>query len=195
VVDVGVNMGWYSLLYASIMNDEGRVLAFEPDPGNCHWIKKAIEVNGYECIELFQMALADTPSEGKFYPRAESGWGSILKPRVDSNLFAPPFDVKIETLDNMCERMGIEKIDVLKIDVEGADIAVLKGSLSILKKSPDVKLVMDVDWGEMAMRNSVGKLLQKIGFTLYEIGPEVRKISRIDHNVMEIVAMKGEFEV
>jgi len=179
VVDVGVNKGYFSLLFAKLMEDKGKVLSFEPDPDNCFWIKKSINANKYNSIKLYQIALSDKNGEATFYPGKKSGLGSLFL----SNSAAPdkkPFKVKTRKLDDILKEGGIEDIDIIKIDVEGSDLLVLKGAENTLKKSKNVKLIMDIDVGSKNERQQVFKFLISCGFKIYSIGKELKRIEKID---------------
>jgi FkbM family methyltransferase len=67
ILDIGGHEGYYSILFARLMKDRGRVLAFEPDPYNFEWLRKNIEANGYKSIELHEYALSDKEGDATFY--------------------------------------------------------------------------------------------------------------------------------
>jgi len=79
VLDIGANKGYYSLLSAKIMDDTGKILSFEPHPGNCYWIKKSISINGYKSIKLYQIALFNKNGEMRLYEGVKSGHHSLVR--------------------------------------------------------------------------------------------------------------------
>ena len=68
-VDVGANKGDFSLLAQRLVGDGGLVIAVEPEPENCHWIKKSIAANGYHGIRLVEASLSDGEGEATLYTR------------------------------------------------------------------------------------------------------------------------------
>lgn len=189
IVDVGVNKGYYSLLFAKLMNDKGKVLSFEPNPDNCFWIRKSIEVNGYKCIKLYQCALSDKEGLATFYLGKKSGWGSLFyssSARPDRKKIT----VKTRKLDDILDEEGIDGIDLIQIDVEGADLLVLKGAKDTLKKSKNVKLTMDIDVRSKEERKQLFEFLTSCGFQIFNVGKELKHTKKIDEVGEEIYATK-----
>jgi tRNA G37 N-methylase Trm5 len=67
VLDLGANIGYYTLLFAKKVGDEGRVYAFEPDPTNFSLLKKNVEINGYRNVVLIQKAVSNKNGKLKLY--------------------------------------------------------------------------------------------------------------------------------
>lgn len=127
-VDVGANMGYFSLLWASIASS-GRVLAYEASPKNIKIFEKNILQNHMEKkITLVPKALGDRNGTIGFYcgPEDQTGYGSICLDISDEIMQVP-----IVRLD---EELPDEEIDYLKIDVEGADALVLYGCEKLLRR-------------------------------------------------------------
>jgi FkbM family methyltransferase len=123
-VDAGSNKGDFALIAARVMNDQGRVLAFEPAPENCRWIAASVELNGYRCITLFELALSDTDGRVPLYIGEWSGWHSLRRrPKAQKSI-----EVEARTLDSVLAETGDPHVDVLKIDVEGAELDLLRGA-------------------------------------------------------------------
>lgn len=142
VVDIGVNKGYYSLMAASLLQGRGRVLSFEPSPENCEWIQRSIQANGFECISLFEMALSDRQGEAELNLGTTSGNHSIMSTSYLRG--GDSITVQTDTLDNVLRAENIEHVDVVKLDVEGAESLVLAGAADTLAKSEDLVLVMDI---------------------------------------------------
>ena len=138
-VDVGSNKGDFSLIAARVMNDDGRVLAFEPMPENCHWIRKSIELNGYRSIRLFELALSDEEGRALLYLGKWSGWHSLLPKEGRETI-----EVPTRTLDAVLAESGDAQVDVLKIDVEGAELPVLRGAERTLADARLSAILIDV---------------------------------------------------
>jgi FkbM family methyltransferase len=184
-IDVGANKGDFTLLLAKLTGDSGMVLAFEPDPENCSWVRKSISVNGYRNVRLFECALADTDSDITFYPGRKSGWGSLI-PQNQTDTSRPPLTVPARRLDSILEEANVEDVDVMKIDVEGGELLVLQGALGLLTRSKRLRLVMDVDVDSRDQRAELLEILYSRGFQvrcpeslsrpLKTLLPEIREI-------------------
>lgn len=126
MVDVGANMGYFSLLWASL-NARNRVLALEPEPRNLSLLRRNVARNGFrDRIRIVGKAAGDRTAQVSFDtgPREQTGWGGISIAKDSSAL-----TVSMVTLD---ELLPDQTVDVLKIDVEGADTLVLRGAQRLL---------------------------------------------------------------
>lgn len=139
-VDAGSNKGDFALIAARVMDDSGRVVAFEPSPENCRWIRKSIELNGYRCIELHELALSDSDGRARLYLGDRSGWHSLVEMRAAEGA-ADSIEVEARTLDSA---LAGAAPDVLKIDVEGAELRVLDGAKRTLADTRLSAVLIDV---------------------------------------------------
>ena len=143
-IDVGGNKGDFSLLAAKIVGGKGRVLAFEPEPENCRWMRKSIELNGYKNIQLYEVALADRIGHAQLHLGEGSGFHSIISGLKNRDRGA--VTVETTTLDSFLEDTGLDSqtIDMIKIDVEGAEMRVLRGASGMLSAVEHLVLLMDI---------------------------------------------------
>lgn len=128
LVDVGANMGYFSLLWTGL-NALNRVVAFEPSPRNLRLFENNVAKNGLQDrITLVPTALADRAGSMSFDvgPTEQTGWGGISDVASKTSITVP-----VKRLD---EELPNAQIAVLKIDVEGADTKVLFGCEALLKR-------------------------------------------------------------
>lgn len=131
-VDVGANVGWHSLLMATLVGPSGQVHAFEPNPttrerlaGDCHR-------NGFLHARVDGRALADRDGRLAFIaPQAGDLWDGTG--RLVSGSVADARAVTCTSLDRFVEEQGIGRLDLLKIDVEGWELSVLRGARNVLE--------------------------------------------------------------
>ncbi len=178
-IDVGAHKGYFSLLFAKLMNDKGKVLSFEPLPENCFWFRQSTQVNNYKCIKLYPYALSDGEGTATFYLGNTSGRGSLFSDH-NASITQKPLTVKKRKLDNVLKDEGIDNVDILKIDVEGAELLVLKGAANILKKSKNVKIFIDIDVKDKETKKQIFEFLNLCGFQMYKIGKKLKPIKRVD---------------
>lgn len=128
MVDACVFIGWYTLIASKKVDAEGKVLAIEPHPRNFSILLRNIRDNDLKNVIPLNIALSD---------RDGYGWLAILpSPAQHSIMFSLDhrIPVKMKKMDAMLEELNINQVDLFKIDVEGAELKVLKGSENILKK-------------------------------------------------------------
>ena len=134
-VDVGANIGWLSLIGAEIITKNGKVLAFEPVPSTFDILKSNKELNQFSQIELNQFALGNKEETLTIYPENENrGGASMLNHQSEKGI-----QIEVNTLDNL---NIISTINVMKIDVEGFELDVLKGAFGTIKKDKP-KLIIE----------------------------------------------------
>ena len=126
VSDVGANIGWYSLLAARRTGPRGRVVAFEPDSANVTSLRRNVRRNGFHNLLAVPAAVAD--HEGWQAFRADGG---VMGKLDDAGTALVP----VVTLDSWHRQAATPAPDVVKIDVEGAEVAVIAGMAEILRSA------------------------------------------------------------
>lgn len=145
VVDVGANIGWYTLLAASRTGPEGKVVSFEPEPTNFGLLARSIAANGFWWAKPFRACVADREGTVRLYVSPTNrGRHSIVYRRSEKNI-----DVESVTLQTFLPKTGVENIDVLKVDAEGAEPLVFAGAGHYLETTRHVL----VDWDPQAWSN------------------------------------------
>ena len=137
VIDVGANVGFYSVFFAKSIGDNQRVLSIEPTPGALKLLKKNIQQNDCaEKVTIFNGVLSDTKGELSInmIPGMEeySSLGKLAHSAVDEKK-KTSIQVSSETLDNLVAEYKLEP-GIIKIDVEGAEFLVLNGAEETIKK-------------------------------------------------------------
>jgi FkbM family methyltransferase len=132
VVDVGANLGYYSLLAAKAVGKTGRVWGFEPEPHNILLMTKSIHASGLQNVEPVQMALSDKPGTGKLYlaPPSEPNAHTLTQDRGLGSLNVPT-----TSLDDFWQAKGLGRLNLLKVHVFGDEPLVLRGSRRVLRDS------------------------------------------------------------
>jgi FkbM family methyltransferase len=132
VVDVGANVGFYTLTIAASVGPTGRVIAFEPDPFCFDILKSRIRRFRLRNIEAQQLAIGDRTGEVTLFCSAYNRADNRLHPTHDeSNVEA--HHVQMRSLDSVLAEKGALRVDAMKIDVQGAEEHVLKGAQRTLR--------------------------------------------------------------
>lgn len=141
-IDVGANKGDFSLLASWLVGPKGRVLSIEPHPTNCYWIKKSVEKSGYNNIDIHQLALSDSNGPAQLHLGEKSGFHTLLpgKPQRDKG----EVEVQTRRLDDLLKEVRVERVDAIKIDVEGAEMHVLEGARETLSTNEGITVFLDI---------------------------------------------------
>jgi FkbM family methyltransferase len=139
VIDIGANVGYYSLLASkNIKPQTGVVYAFEPISKTFKRLTENIHLNKINNIQYFNQAISDENSFIQIHVGNDENWG-MSSINEHEHLSGVVEKVKSETLDNFCKEHNIANIDLVKIDVEGAEFKVLKGMTAVIEKfKPEV---------------------------------------------------------
>lgn len=128
-IDVGANFGVYTLVASKLVGETGSILAFEPTAQSFATLRRNIELNHFSNVRAFQVALAQERSKAWLYYGWDPVGNSLGKdPHYDNE----GEEVQIETLDKVLQENGIDHVDAIKIDVEGAEELVLRGAAGCL---------------------------------------------------------------
>lgn len=189
-IDVGCNKGDFALLGARLVGESGNVVAFEPEPENCKWIAKSLKKSDYAQLKLEQAALSDENGEAQLYLGKRSGWHSLVGGQKDRQ--EGTITVKTMRLDDYWrEEMNSRPVHLLKIDVEGADLAVLRGAPEFLRANPQLTVLMDVHPELGVDCAQVFRSLRDAGFAIYEEQPGYDRRIDADGPVHALVARRA----
>jgi FkbM family methyltransferase len=125
VYDIGANLGYVSLSLAKRVGPHGRVVAFEPVPRNIELFRRNIEVNGSSNVRLLEVAASDKAGEAVIRIAENPSTASLIWHR--NNPSATEIGIRTESIDELVEADELGSPKFVKIDVEGAEGAVLEG--------------------------------------------------------------------
>ena len=125
ILDIGAAAGYYTLLSAKLVGNTGRVVSFEPDPNNLQFLRSHVEQNRLDQVTILPIALADETGTARFGGGTGTGTGRLCNDG--------PTEVAVRRLDDVAAEMDLRPRH-LKIDVEGAEMAVLRGGQRLIEK-------------------------------------------------------------
>jgi FkbM family methyltransferase len=142
VLDLGANLGYYSLLAARLVGERGKVYAFEPEPRNYRLLTKNKELNDYDNIIPIQKAISDRSEIVKLFLSEEDSGAHTIREVVDSREYKRSVDIETIKLDeyfagNTCP------IDVIKMDIEGSEPKAFLGMSNIISENKDLKIFVE----------------------------------------------------
>ena len=126
VIDIGANIGYYTVHLSNLVGSNGTVFAFEPDPLNFSTLEKNVKLNDCENVVLINKAVSNSCEPTTLFQNPDNSGGHSL---INSENIQKTITVDVITLDDYFKNLTIS-IDLVKIDVEGAEDFVIKGGLN-----------------------------------------------------------------
>jgi FkbM family methyltransferase len=139
VLDVGANVGMYTLLGARRVGPAGRVHAFEPTPRVATALRRNVALNGLDNVIINEAAVGAVAGTATFFLQEASDRNTL------GGGVGTPMEVKTITLDGYVTTAGVAKVDVMKMDVEGAEVAALQGGRELFSREEAPVLFLEVN--------------------------------------------------
>ena len=171
-IDVGANIGYFTVSIGKKISDKGPVIAIEPEPINFRILKKNIKINKITAI-LEEVALSTEEGFAELLLNEENKGGHSLFAHAPT-LYDGKIKVKTTTLNNIMKKYNPPEPILVKIDVEGYEYNVFKAGDKLLEK----KCVMVVEFSPQFMRildqkpKGLLELVTKFGYKIYDIKQE-----------------------
>lgn len=160
VLDIGAHVGYYARLFASLVGENGRVIAFEPHPRNRDFLTR--NTHNQPHVRISPVAAAEQEGTAELYDylmmsasgslhydetlrdvqQAQIGAGDVA-PRLQGQFDGQKYTVRTAPVDDCLAEMGINQVDVIKMDIEGAEIGALRGMTRTIAQSPRLSLIME----------------------------------------------------
>ncbi len=186
-LDVGANIGVYTLLASQLVGDGGHVHAFEPLSDANELLRSNVSLNQCRNVTINPVAIGEENGEVPIYINAQNALSSLGNTNRGTILKSQT--VQIMTLDAYAESVGVSKIDFLKIDVEGFEGHVLRGAAGLIETSPNLVVM-----SELAKKNfaplgfSVKDVLDWMrvrGFEVWMIGNQMSKLYPVSGEMVD----------
>lgn len=179
ILDIGAHIGYYTLIAANLVGRKGKVYAFEPDPKNFKLLEKNVKENKYKNVILVNKAVTRSNGKIKLFLSKENTGDHRIYSSDDQRE-----NISIESiyLDDFFKNQNI-KINLIKMDIQGAELEALKGGVKTLKKNPNVKIFTEF-WPSGLKLNQGSaeeylKLLASFSLNFYKINEEKEKLTAV----------------
>jgi FkbM family methyltransferase len=147
--DVGANVGFLTVLGARLVGPQGTVYAFEPVALNVAYVDRNCQANGFAQVKIIEKAVSNRRGKGELNLAKYSGGAALASVEVPPDA-AGSQTVDIVTIDDAIARDGLKPPDVVKIDVEGAELEVLQGMGMTAKRHRPV-VIVEVDAADIGL--------------------------------------------
>jgi len=161
-VDAGAHIGFHTVVAAIRTGEHGCVIAVEPDKRNYKILVKNITANKLQNVISVNAALGDYSGKAELYYGREPMASSLYKGMLELKRkgIEKVEQVQVVTLDELLRSLGVSRVDSIKVDVEGAELSLLRGAINTLTAN-DVKLVLEI---VPQLENEIRKLLMSCGY-------------------------------
>ena len=130
-VDAGANFGIFTVIASKLVGETGKVLAFEPAVETYPILDRNVEINKLSNVKVFHAAISDKSGTARFYHIDNAPNSYSLGGDAEGTTFE---EVSMVTLEEVFRSEGLERLDLMKMDVEGAEELVLYGSKSLIEQ-------------------------------------------------------------
>ena len=180
VIDVGSNIGDYTLIASKKVGDSGKVLSFEPLSETFLTLNRNLQLNEITNCMFFQKAVGEKPGLANLYKNNLSGTMGHLDSSLNGKDLIKRDEIEVVTIDDVLTSEHIDTVNMIKIDVEGFEHEVLLGCLQSFKENKIKKILCEVHFKYLESKGkseeAIYDLLREHNFT---ITPISRKSARV----------------
>lgn len=176
ILDIGANIGYYTLLFARAVGPNGHVFAFEPDPSNLQLLQRNISNNGYGNVTICPVAVSDTCGPHRLYKsRTHGGTHRIYT----STACAGYIEINSTSLDKWYESYG-GRISLIKMDIEGAEPLAIRSAAALIRRNPQA--ILFTEFYPTALREAGTDpqtyldQLALLGFRVYQVDQKTQQV-------------------
>jgi FkbM family methyltransferase len=170
VLDIGSHIGYYSWILSDITGPEGKVYSFEASPENFPVLVHNLQATRATNVEPIHAAVADRAGTLPLHVSPGHSNHSLVRGYTDSKEIV---HVPAVTIDGWLSARGVSRISFVKIDTEGAEIMVLEGMREVIRNSPDLTMLVELN---PRAHRAAGRPPQKLLEVLADLGFETREI-------------------
>ena len=159
VYDIGANIGFFTIIAARLVGQSGHVYAFEPVSENVINIQRNVNLNRYANVTVFENAVSRSTGKGELLLTKHPG-GHTLSSAGNPHNVVRSITVDLVSIDDMISKKTIKPPEVVKIDVEGAEIGVLQGMKQTIKQYRPI-IIYEIDDRDIEAFEKKQKIINK----------------------------------
>ena len=196
-IDIGANIGYYTLVASKCVGNSGKVIAFEANPNNITMLKKNIQLNNCDNVIINNSAVSDINSKVKLslpIRTDQSGWATLSKKGEYEKW--PKVEVPATSIDYYLKKENINHVDLIKMDIEGAEVKALNGMENILSSDNPV-IISEINLDDLQANDTNIEELESIlnrhqyhAYSIINNSLEETWISKNDESVRNVVFSK-----
>jgi len=172
VLDIGANIGYYAMMERGLVGPDGRIIAVEPSPQNVELLRRNIELNGAENISVFECAVSDASSKRTFFLSEKSNLNTFHPGTATGTMTGmTPIEVETLSVEDLLSRAGVDKVDYVRMDVEGHEVEVINGLLGSIEAGRQSPLIiLETHRDRYSPEHDFAKPLRRLFAAGYEVG-------------------------
>jgi FkbM family methyltransferase len=198
--DVGANAGLFAITTAKKIGG-GQVYAFEPCSSTCRLLQENLQLNGLANVHVEQAALGDSIGKGvlQVNARGRDGLNTLGRATHPHSRVVAQEEVPVTTVDTFLKERGIPRVDVMKVDIEGAELMLFRGARGLLERA-DAPLILYEGFGFLTRGFGYHPVeilwfLESCGYSLFALNSETGETSELKadyrYDSMVIAAKPG----
>jgi len=168
--DLGANFGYYAITIATAVQGDCRIYAFEPNPSTMQRFQRNVALNGTRGLHLFEVGVSDAAGHALVVETPNHSGAAYLRQN-------PASGVPVTTLDVFCEQNRIDRLDLIKMDIEGAELRALHGGIATFKRfRPAMLIELNPETSEREgypVRDVV-VFLEDLGYAIWDVRSRAR---------------------
>ena len=176
VLDLGANIGYHTINFSRMVGENGKIFSFEPEPNNFELLKKNVEVNNCKNVTLVKKAVSNKNGRSRLYLSEENTADNRTFNSGDDRKFIEIDEIK---LDDYFKNFG-KKINFIKMNIQGSEIAAIEGMKNIITKQKQLKILFEfTPYLHKLFGTEPRELLELFGdlnFKLYSLDRKKRSI-------------------
>lgn len=170
ILDIGASIGWYSCKMSDLVGETGKIIAIEPNPDNFYYLKKNIEKNNLKNIIPLNIGVWSSKRKMNLTSNKYGSLLEYLQKSDDLKYCQSKINVELNTIDNIVLDLKLEKINLIKMDIEGAEIEAIKGAKNALTRSKNICLIFSAyhkDISGIESYRTLFPILKKMKFKIF----------------------------
>ena len=162
IFDVGANIGYYAIMESKLVGDTGRIIAVEPSHTNVELLQRNLSLNSLGNVTVLQGAISDKVGKAKFHLSYQSNLNTFHDVGSGSeHLSGASIDVETQTIENLAKNYGAP--DLIRMDVEGHEVAVLNGAMGAIEAGKIQPLVIfETHLSRYSSTNNMANVLKRM---------------------------------
>ncbi len=182
VINIGANIGYFTLLIARQTGPQGKVISFEPSSHTAKFLQQNIEANGYKNVETHSKAVSNKSGMADFWVGGSSTHSFVSELKTQNYPQLTKMQVETVTLDDFLKNRDI-RIDFIMMDAEGSEKYILEGMKKTLQSNPDLEIITEYNPFTFKLAETTAEsfldLVEEIGFFTYVIDDKDGKVKRM----------------